>query len=125
MYNEKVMEHFMNPRNTGEIKDADGIGCFGNPADGDVVKIYVKVKDDRLIDVRFKAFGCPAAIATGSIITEMAKGKTIQEALKIVRREVAESLGGLPPNKMECSNLAADALHRAIKEYLKKKKSVA
>jgi len=122
MYSEKVMDHFMNPRNVGEIIDADGVGSFGNPVDGDQIKIYIKVEDGRLVDVKFKAFGCPAAIASGSILTEMAKGKTIDEALKITRRDVAESLGGLPPNKMECSNLSADALHRAIKEYLSKEK---
>jgi nitrogen fixation NifU-like protein len=122
MYSEKVMDHFMNPRNVGEIMDADGVGSFGNPVDGDQIKIYIKVEDGRLVDVKFKAFGCPAAIASGSILTEMAKGKTIDEALKITRRDVAEGLGGLPPNKMECSNLSADALHRAIKEYLSKEK---
>jgi nitrogen fixation NifU-like protein len=122
MYSEKVMDHFMNPRNVGEIIDADGVGSFGNPVDGDQIKIYIKVEDGRLVDVKFKAFGCPAAIASGSILTEMAKGKTIDEALKITRRDVAEGLGGLPPNKMECSNLSADALHRAIKEYLSKEK---
>lgn len=122
MYSEKVMDHFMNPRNVGEIIDADGVGSFGNPVDGDQVKIYIKVEDGRLVDVKFKAFGCPAAIASGSILTEMAKGKTIDEALKITRRDVAESLGGLPPNKMECSNLSADALHRAIEEYLSREK---
>jgi nitrogen fixation NifU-like protein len=122
MYSEKVMDHFMNPRNVGEIIDADGVGSFGNPVDGDQIKIYIKVEDGRLVDVKFKAFGCPAAIASGSILTEMAKGKTIDEALKITRRDVAEGLGGLPPNKMECSNLSADALHKAIKEYLSKEK---
>ena len=118
MYNERVMDHFLNPRNVGEIVDADGVGSFGNPIDGDLVKIYIKVKDGRLTDVKFKAFGCVAAIATGSVVTEMAKGRTIDEALKITRRDVAERLGGLPPNKMECSNLAADALRKAIEEYL-------
>ncbi|MBS7645831.1 MAG: Fe-S cluster assembly scaffold protein NifU [Candidatus Bathyarchaeia archaeon] len=120
MYSERVMDHFMNPRNIGEIRDADGVGSFGNPVDGDLVKIYIKVEDGRLVDVKFKAFGCVAAIATGSMVTEMAKGRTIDEALKITRRDVAESLGGLPPNKMECSNLAADALHKAIEEYLRR-----
>ncbi|MEM2961789.1 MAG: Fe-S cluster assembly scaffold protein NifU [Candidatus Bathyarchaeia archaeon] len=120
MYSERVMDHFMNPRNIGEIRDADGVGSFGNPVDGDLVKIYIKVEDGRLVDVKFKAFGCVAAIATGSMVTEMAKGRTIDEALKITRRDVAESLGGLPPDKMECSNLAADALHKAIEEYLRR-----
>jgi len=119
-YSEKVMEHFANPRNVGEIKDADGIGKVGNPVCGDLMWIYIKVKDDRLEDVKFKTFGCGAAIATSSMITEMAKGKTLEEALKITRSDVAEELGGLPPIKMHCSNLAADGLHAAIKDYLEK-----
>jgi len=119
-YSEKVMEHFANPRNVGEIKDADGIGKVGNPVCGDLMWIYIKVKDNRLEDVKFKTFGCGAAIATSSMITEMAKGKTIEEALKITRSDVADALDGLPPIKMHCSNLAADGLHAAIKDYLKK-----
>ncbi len=119
-YSEKVMEHFANPRNVGEIKDADGIGKVGNPVCGDLMWIYIKVKDNRLEDVKFKTFGCGAAIATSSMITEMAKGKTLEEALKITRSDVADALDGLPPVKMHCSNLAADGLHAAIKDYLEK-----
>jgi len=122
MYNEKVMDHFRNPRNTGEIPDADGVGTVGNPADGDVMTIYIKVKDDRLVDVRFKTFGCGAAIATSSMTTEMTKGKTLEEALRITKKDVADALEGLPATKMHCSNLAADALHAAIQDYLKKRK---
>ncbi len=119
-YSEKVMEHFTNPKNVGEIKDADGIGKVGNPVCGDLMWIYIKVKDDKLEDVKFKTFGCGAAIATSSMITEMAKGKTLEEALKITRGDVADALDGLPPIKMHCSNLAADGLHAAIKDYLEK-----
>ena len=122
-YSEKVMEHFANPRNVGEIKDADGIGKVGNPVCGDLMWIYIKVKDNRLEDVKFKTFGCGAAIATSSMITEMAKGKTLEEALKITRNDVAEALEGLPPVKMHCSNLDADGLHAAIKDYLERKKN--
>jgi nitrogen fixation NifU-like protein len=119
-YSEKVMEHFANPHNVGEIKDADGIGKVGNPVCGDLMWIYIKVKDNRLEDVKFKTFGCGAAIATSSMITEMAKGMTLEEALKITRNDVAEALDGLPPVKMHCSNLAADGLHAAIKDYLER-----
>lgn len=121
MYSEKVMEHFRNPHNMGEIPDADGVGTVGNPVCGDLMTIYIKVKDNRLEDVKFKTFGCGAAIATSSIITDLAKGKTLDEAMKISRGDVAENLGGLPPVKMHCSNLAADGLHAAIQDYLKKK----
>jgi len=121
MYTEKVMEHFKNPRNMGEIPDADGVGTVGNPVCGDLMTVYIKVKDNRIEDIRFKTFGCGAAIATSSMITELAKGKTIEEAMKITRGNVADSLGGLPPIKMHCSNLAADALHAAIKDYQAKK----
>ena len=121
MYSEKVMEHFRNPRNMGEIPDADGVGTVGNPVCGDMMYIYIKVQDDRIADIKFKTFGCGAAIATSSIITELAKGKTLEEALRITRRDVAESLDGLPPIKMHCSNLAADGLHAAIKDYQEKK----
>ncbi len=123
MYSEKVMDHFMNPRNVGEIPDADGVGTVGNPVCGDLMTVYIKVKDNRLEDVKFKTFGCGAAIATSSMTTELAKGKTIEQALRITRGDVADSLGGLPPIKMHCSNLAADALHAAIKDYLKKKEA--
>ena len=120
MYTDKVMEHFSSPRNMGEIEDPDGTGLVGNPACGDVMQITIKVADGRIADVKFKTLGCAAAIATSSITTEMAKGKTLEEAMLISRREVADELGGLPPNKMHCSNLAALGLHKAIKEYLEK-----
>ena len=121
MYTEKVMEHFRDPKNMGEIPDADGIGTVGNPVCGDLMNIYIKVKDNRITDIKFKTFGCGAAIATSSMITELAKGKTLEEALKITRKDVADNLGGLPSRKMHCSNLAADGLREAIKDYLKKK----
>jgi len=124
MYTDKVMEHFKNPRNMGEIPDADGVGTVGNPTCGDLMTIYIKVKDNRLEDIKFKTFGCGSAIATSSMITELAKGKTLEEALKITRANVADSLGGLPPVKMHCSNLAADALHAAIEDYYKRQKEV-
>jgi len=120
-YNEKVKDHFFNPRNVGEIKDADGVGTVGNPTCGDVMSIYIKVKDEKIEDIKFKTFGCAAAIATSSILTEMAKGKTLDEALKITRDDVASELGGLPAIKLHCSNLAADALRAAIADYRKKK----
>ena len=128
MYSEKVMDHFRNPRNVGEIKDADGIGKVGNPVCGDLMWIYIKVTKDakgveRLSDIKFKTFGCGAAIATSSMITELAKGKTLDEAMKITREDVASSLDGLPPIKMHCSNLASDGLRAAIEDYLKKKKA--
>lgn len=123
MYTEKVMEHFRNPRNMGEIPDADGIGTVGNPVCGDLMTIYIKVKDNKIADIKFKTFGCGAAIATSSMITELAKGKTLEEAMKITRGNVAESLGGLPTIKMHCSNLAADGLHAAIEDYLKKREA--
>ena len=121
MYTEKVMDHFRNPRNMGEIKDADGFGKVGNPKCGDVMAVYIKVKDNKIVDIKFKTFGCTAAIATSSILTEIVKGKTIDEALKVTRDDVANELGGLPAIKMHCSNLAADALREAIKDYRKKK----
>lgn len=121
MYSEKVMDHFANPRNVGEIPDADGIGKVGNPQCGDVMWLYIKVKDGVITDIKFKTFGCGAAIATSSMITEMAKGKTLEEAKKISRADVATSLDGLPPQKMHCSNLASDALREAIKDYEAKK----
>jgi nitrogen fixation NifU-like protein len=116
------MDHFSNPRNVGEIPDADGIGEIGNPVCGDMMTFYIKVDDeDRLSDVKFKTFGCGAAIAVSSMVSEMAIGKTLDEAMKISREDVAEKLGGLPKNKMHCSNLGADALHIAIEDYRKKK----
>ena len=121
MYSEKVLDHFKNPRNVGEIEDADGVGTVGNPICGDMMSIYITVKDDRIDDVKFKTFGCGAAIATTSMTTELAKGKTLDEAMEITRQDVADELGGLPPVKMHCSNLAADALHEAVKDYRKKK----
>jgi len=120
MYSEKVLDHFKNPRNVGELKDADAEGTVGNPVCGDMMTMYIKVKDDRIEDVKFKTFGCGAAIATSSMTTELAKGKTLDEAMKITRADVAEALDGLPPVKMHCSNLAADALHEAIKSYKEK-----
>jgi len=123
MYTEKVMEHFRNPRNMGEIPDADGVGTVGNPVCGDLMTIYIKVKENTIEDIKFKTFGCGAAIATSSMITELAKGKTLEEAMKITRGDVADSLGGLPPIKMHCSNLAADGLHAAVQDYLKKKEA--
>jgi len=123
MYTEKVMEHFRNPHNMGEIPDADGVGTVGNPVCGDLMTIYIKVKENHIEDIKFKTFGCGAAIATSSMITELAKGKTLEEAMKISRGDVADSLGGLPPIKMHCSNLAADGLHAAIQDYLKKKEA--
>ncbi|MHB8993260.1 MAG: Fe-S cluster assembly scaffold protein NifU [Chloroflexota bacterium] len=120
MYSDLVMEHFSNPRNVGEIPDADGVGLEGNPVCGDVMKIYIKVEDGRIADVKFKTFGCGAAIATSSMVTEMVKGKTLDEALQVSNKVVADALGGLPPVKMHCSNLAADALHKAIEDYRSK-----
>ena len=117
MYSDLVMDHFSNPRNVGEIADADGVGTEGNPVCGDIMKIYIKVKDNIIEDIKFKTFGCGAAIATSSMVTEMVKGKTLDEAMTISNKMVAEALGGLPGNKMHCSNLAADALHRAIEDY--------
>jgi len=117
------MEHFRNPRNMGEIPDADGVGTVGNPVCGDLMTIYIKVKENKIEDIKFKTFGCGAAIATSSMITELARGKTLEEAMRITRGDVADSLGGLPPIKMHCSNLAADGLHAAIQDYLKKKEA--
>jgi nitrogen fixation NifU-like protein len=118
IYSDKVMDHFQNPRNVGEIPDADGVGTVGNAACGDIMKIFIKVDDGRITDAKFKTFGCGAAIATSSMVTEIVKGKTIEEALAVTKQQVAEALDGLPPVKMHCSNLAADALKAAINEYL-------
>ncbi len=117
MYSEKVMDHFTNPRNVGEIPDADGVGTEGNPTCGDVMKISIKVENGRITDAKFKTFGCGAAIAVSSMVTEMVKGKTLEEALAISKETVASELGGLPPQKMHCSNLGADALKKAIEDY--------
>jgi len=118
-YTAKVMDHFTNPRNVGEIDKPDGVGEIGNPVCGDIMKLYIKVKDGRIVDAKFKTFGCGAAIATSSMITELVKNKTLDEAEKISRKTVADALDGLPANKMHCSNLAADALHKAIEDYKK------
>jgi nitrogen fixation NifU-like protein len=120
VYSDKVMDHFMNPRNVGEIEDADGVGEVGNPVCGDMMTFYIKVDDNRLSDVKFKTFGCGAAIAVSSIASEMAKGKTLEEARKITPALVAKELEGLPKNKYHCSNLGAQALNKAIDNYLKK-----
>jgi nitrogen fixation NifU-like protein len=120
MYTDLVMDHFTNPRNVGEIEDADGVGQIGNPVCGDVMRISIAVDADRIADVKFKTFGCGAAVATSSMVTEMVMGKSLEEAADISNKAVAEALGGLPPNKMHCSNLAADALHLAIQDYLVK-----
>lgn len=121
MYSEKVMDHFTNPRNVGEVENADGTGTVGNPACGDIMKLTIKVEAGLIKDVKFKTFGCGAAIATSSMVTELAKGKTLDEAEKVMNATVAEALDGLPPVKMHCSNLAADALHAAIEDFKKKK----
>ena len=120
-YSAKVLEHFRSPRNMGQIEDPDGVGEVGNPICGDVMKLYIKIKDERIADVKFETFGCAAAIATSSMVTEMVMGKPIDEALKISARTVAEALDGLPPIKMHCSNLAADALKAAIEDYRSQK----
>ena len=117
MYNEKVMDHFQNPRNVGEIQDADGVGEIGNARCGDIMKIFIKVKEGRIEDIKFFTFGCGAAIASSSALTEMVKGKSLEEALSVTNEDVARELGGLPIVKMHCSNLAADALHKAIEDY--------
>ena len=118
MYNDKFIEHFQNPRNVGEIPDYDGIGKVGSPVCGDMMEVYIKVKDGRLADVKYKTFGCGAAVASGSMGTEMVKGKTLEEAMQITNEQVAEALDGLPEEKMHCSNLAADGIRAAIEDYL-------
>jgi nitrogen fixation NifU-like protein len=117
MYSEKVMDHFSNPRNIGEIENADGVGEVGNPVCGDMMSFYIKVADDKILDIKFKTFGCVAAIAVSSMVSEMALGKTLTEAKTITKKSVAESLDGLPKEKMHCSNLGADALAKAIENY--------
>jgi nitrogen fixation NifU-like protein len=116
-YSEKVMDHFRNPRNVGEIENPDGVGKVGNPVCGDIMELYIKVKDGVITDAKFKTFGCGAAIATSSMVTELVKNKTIEDALKISNRAVAEALGGLPPIKMHCSVLAEEALKKALDDY--------
>ncbi len=123
-YSAKVMDHFQNPRNVGEIADVDGVGIVGNLACGDIMKVFIKVEGRRIVDAKFKTFGCGAAIATSSMVTEMVKGRTIEEAFEITRRDVAEALDGLPPAKMHCSNLAADALKTAVRHYLSRDQAV-
>jgi nitrogen fixation NifU-like protein len=123
IYSEKVMDHFTNPRNVGEIENADGIGEVGNPVCGDMMTFYIKVKDNRLEDIKYKTFGCGAAIAVSSMVSELAKGKTLAEAMEITPKSVAEELQGLPTNKYHCSNLGAQALHKAIENYQEKQKS--
>jgi len=123
IYSEKVMDHFQNPRNVGTIENADGVGKVGNPVCGDMMEFYIKVKDDRIDDVKFKTFGCGAAIAVSSMVSEMAKGRTLDEAMAITNDDVAKELDGLPKNKLHCSNLGADALHEAIKNYREKKQA--
>lgn len=122
LYSDIVMDHFENPRNVGVIENPDGVGEVGNTTCGDIMTFYIKVKDNVLVDVKFKTFGCGAAIAVSSMVSDMATNKTIEEALEITNKKVADLLGGLPPNKMHCSNLGADALHKAIENYLSKKK---
>ncbi|HOK59627.1 MAG TPA: Fe-S cluster assembly scaffold protein NifU [Candidatus Dojkabacteria bacterium] len=119
-YSKKVMDHFLNPRNVGEIKDADGIGEVGNPVCGDIMRMYIKVKDNIITDIKFLTYGCGAAVATSSMVTEMVKGKTLEEALEISNKHVAEALDGLPPIKMHCSNLAEEGIKAAIDDYKKK-----
>jgi nitrogen fixation protein NifU and related proteins len=120
VYTDKVMDHFMHPRNVGEIPDADGVGEVGNPVCGDMMSFYIKVKDNRLADIKFKTFGCGAAIAVSSMVSEMAMGKTLEEAMKITPQSVADELEGLPKQKFHCSNLGAQALHKAIEDYQSK-----
>lgn len=117
MYNDKVMDHFQNPRNAGDMDFPDGVGTVGNPECGDVMRLYIKVRDEIITDVRFKTFGCGAAIASSSYATEMIKGKTIEEALRYTRDDISDGLGGLPEKKMHCSNLAVDALKAAVEDY--------
>ncbi len=117
MYNEKVMDHFTNPRNVGELADANGIGQVGNPACGDIMKMYLKVEDGKIADAKFKTFGCCAAIATSSVSTELVIGRTIEEALKLSNKEVVDELGGLPPQKLHCSVLAEEAIRKALSDY--------
>jgi len=123
VYSDQVMDHFMNPRNVGEMADADGVGRVGNPVCGDIMAMYIKVKDERIEDIKFQTFGCAAAIATSSMLTELVRGKTLDEALEVSDLKVAEALGGLPPRKLHCSNMAADALREAIEDYREKREN--
>lgn len=123
MYSDKVMDHFTNPRNVGEIEDASGVGQVGNPVCGDVMKVYLKIENDVIVDIKFKTFGCASAIATSSMATELVKGKTIDEALEITNKAVAEALDGLPPVKMHCSVLAEEAIKAALEDYKEKTKN--
>ncbi|MDD4255319.1 MAG: Fe-S cluster assembly scaffold protein NifU [Methanofollis sp.] len=120
MYNETVMDHFMNPRNVGEMEDPDGVGEVGNPTCGDIMKIFLRIRDDRIEDVKFMTFGCGAAIASSSMATELIKGKTVDEAWEITNKAVAEALQGLPPQKLHCSVLAEEGIHAAINDYRRK-----
>jgi nitrogen fixation NifU-like protein len=120
MYSDLVIEHFTNPRNVGVIEDADGVGRVGNPVCGDMMEIFIKVEDGRIADVKFRTFGCGAAIATSSMATEMVKGKPIEDVLRLTRKDIADALGGLPSHKMHCSNLAVDALRAALHDYFSK-----
>jgi len=120
MYSDKVMDHFMNPRNVGVLEDADAVGKEGNPVCGDLMEMFIKVRDGRIADIKFRTFGCGAAIATSSIATELVLGKTLEEAAKLSKAEIAKALGGLPPVKMHCSNLASEALRAAIADYYTK-----
>ncbi len=122
MYTDKLIEHFRNPKNMGRMENPDGVGKAGNPVCGDVMYLYIKVKDNKIDDIKFETFGCAAAIGTSSMITEMARGKTLEEAIKITKQDVEGELGGLPPIKRHCSNLAADTLRKAIEDYLSKQK---
>lgn len=122
-YSQKVLEHFLNPRNVGTIENPDGYGKVGNPVCGDLMEMFISVKDDIITDIKFRTFGCGSAIATSSMVTEMAKGMHVDQAMKLTRNDVANELEGLPPQKMHCSNLAADALHEAIKDYKSKKEA--
>lgn len=122
-YSEKVMDHFSKPRNVGEVSEPDGVGEVGNPVCGDMMKFTIRVKDNRIEDVKYLTFGCGAAIAVSSMVSEMVKGKTLEEALQVTNKKVAEELGGLPGNKMHCSNLGAEALHKAIEDYMEKEKA--
>ncbi len=124
-YSKKVMDHFLNPRNVGEVEDADGIGIVGNPVCGDLMQVSIRVEDEIITEIKFKTFGCGSAIATASMVTELAEGKSLDEALEITRQDVADELEGLPPIKMHCSNLAADALHKAIEDYRQKQAKTA